>query len=119
MFLLCRTNNLCRILEGFITMDLNRCETGSRYLTPFRSMPAGRRTARALPCPYRESRGRAGGYASAAARFAAASSAEVTPPCAADHATGSSRNLRTSDNAASEKYGRSPQASSTSHQVHR
>ena len=49
------------------------------------------------------SRGVSGRYPSTAARFAAASSAEATPPCAADHATGSSRNFRTSDSAASEK----------------
>ena len=65
---------------------------------------------------------RAGGrfrQTSAAARFASASSALPIPPCAADQATGFSRNRRTSASAGSEKYGRSRQASSTSHQVHR
>ena len=38
-----------------------------------------------------------------------ASSADEMPPCAADHATGSSRNLRTSASADSARYGRSLQ----------
>src|ERR1700760_3858203 len=58
-------------------------------------------------------------YPSAAAFRANASSADAIPPCAADQATGFSRKRRTSDSAESEKYGRSLQASSTSHQVHR
>lgn len=54
-----------------------------------------------------------------AASYPVTSAALAIPPCAADHATGFSRNRRTSASATSEKYGRSRHASSTSHQLHR